>query len=152
KFTFHKVIFGNRHAYFVKDWADSAAPGTISLSTSARDKGPLDATAVPLAVAPDGRSVIVTGPPERATGKNILWAWVAGDYEKGSPGNRRLGGHDAVVVAAAWSRDGKAAVTGDAAGRVIVWDANAMKESHRLELGRRVAAVALSPDGRDVAA
>ncbi len=152
KLTSHKVIFGNRQRYFVKQWFDAAAPGTISLSTSAKDKGPLDANAVPLAVAPDGKSVIVTGPPERGTGKNVLWAWVAGDYAKGSPGNRLLRGHDAVVVAAAWSRDGKAAVTGDAAGRVIVWDAKAMKESHRLELGRRVAAVALSADGRDVAA
>jgi WD40 repeat protein len=61
-------------------------------------------------------------------------------------------GHEAVVVSAAWSKDGKTAVTGDADGRVIMWDAKAMQETGRLELGGRVAALALSPDGQEIAA
>ncbi len=150
--TYHKIIFANRRRYIVKSWVGTGAPGTISLSTSAKDTNPADANAVPLAVDPEGRSVIVTGPIDRDTGKNVVWAWVAGDNEKGSPGNRLLNGHDAVVICAAWSSDGKTAVTGDAGGRVIVWDAKTMKESHRLELGARVAAVALSKDGKNVVA
>jgi uncharacterized protein (TIGR03067 family) len=43
-------------------------------------------------------------------------------------------------------------VTGDAGGRVLVWDAKAMKERHRLEFGRRIAALAVTSDGRQVAA
>jgi RNA polymerase sigma factor (sigma-70 family) len=148
----HKVVFGNRQRYVVKTWIGSAAPSTISLSTSAKDTNGADAFAVPLAVDPEGSSVILTGPIDRDTGKNILWAWVAGDNGAGSPGNRVLKGHDAVVVSAAWSRDGKTAVTGDAAGRVIVWDAQTMKESHRIELGERAAALALSSDSKKLAA
>jgi RNA polymerase sigma factor (sigma-70 family) len=147
-----KVVFANRQRYVVKTWIGTGAPSTISLSTSAKDTNDADAFAVPLAVDPEGRTVIVTGPIDRDTGKNILWAWVAGDNGAGSPGNRVLKGHDAVVVSAAWSRDGKTAVTGDAAGRIIVWDAQSMKESHRIELGERAAALALSSDGKKLAA
>jgi len=43
-------------------------------------------------------------------------------------------------------------VTGDAAGRVIVWDATAMKEARRVEFGGRVLAVAVSDDGKYTAA
>jgi WD40 repeat protein len=154
KFVSHKVIFANRQHNFVTVWGPGSREkaGTIVLHTSAKDTNPLDANAVPLAVDPEGRSVIVTGPIDPDTDKNVLWAWVAGDREKGSPGNRVLKGHEAVVVSAAWSRDGKTVVTGDANGRVIVWNAKQMKETHRLELGGRVAAVALSPDGKNIAA
>jgi WD40 repeat protein len=48
--------------------------------------------------------------------------------------------------------EGGTAVTGDAAGRVIVWDAKTMKEARRLELGGRVAALAISDDGVRTAA
>ena len=85
-------------------------------------------------------------------GKNVLWAYVCGDYEKGSPGNRVMVGHTATVVSAAWAKEGGTAVTGDAAGRVIVWDAKTMKEARRLELGGRVAALAISDDGARTAA
>ena len=94
----------------------------------------------------------MTGPPRRETGRNVLWAWVAGNYEEGSPGNRLLEGHDAVVVSAAWSKDGKTATTGDSQGRVILWDAKTMQETRRLELGARVAALALSSGGENIAA
>ncbi len=148
----HKVIFGSARGYIVKTWIDSAAAGTIELSNVRKGKEPDDANAVPLAVDPAGRSVILTGPVHRDTGKNVLWAWVAGNYEKGSPGNRLLEGHQAAVVSAAWSKEGSTAVTGDAGGRIIVWDAKAMQERQRLELGGRVAALTLSPDGAEIAA
>jgi WD40 repeat protein len=151
KLLSHKIVFGNPRTYFVKQWI---VPGTggIELSVVAQDKEPPDANAVPLAVDPRGRSVILTGPPHRDTGKNVLWAWVAGDYDEGSPGNRILEGHDAAVVSAAWSADGKTAASGDSEGTVIIWDAQTMKETHRRKLGERVAAVALTPDGKQAAA
>jgi WD40 repeat protein len=43
-------------------------------------------------------------------------------------------------------------VTGDADGRVLVWDAKTMKESRRVEFGGRVMAVAISDDGTHTAA
>jgi RNA polymerase sigma factor (sigma-70 family) len=152
EFTSHKIIIANARGCFVKTWIDSAKVSTITASIVGKDKEPTDSSAIPLAVDPEGRSVIVKGPVDKKTGKNVLWAWVAGNYEPGSPGNRLLQGHKAVVVSAAWSKDGKTAVTGDASGRVIVWDAKTMKESQRLELGERVAALALSPDGKNIAA
>ncbi len=63
-----------------------------------------------------------------------------------------LEGHKAAVVAAAWSKDGKLIVTGDASGVVITWDAATFKEKSRLALGGRVAAVTISPDGKHTAA
>jgi WD40 repeat protein len=61
-------------------------------------------------------------------------------------------GHTATVVCAAWAKEGGTAATGDADGRVIVWDARTMKEARRVELGGRVLAVAISPDGTHTAA
>ena len=113
---------------------------------------------MPLAVDPNGSSAIMTGPIDATgqaggvKGKNVLWAYVCGNYEKGSPGNRVMVGHSANVVSAAWAKEGGTAVTGDAAGRLIVWDAKTMKETRRLELGGRVAALAISDDGTRTAA
>jgi RNA polymerase sigma factor (sigma-70 family) len=152
KLISRKVIFGNALGYSVKEWIEQAAPGTIHVSTVAKEKQPVDPNAVPLAVDPAGRSAIITGPIMRDTGKNVLWAYVAGDHEKDSPGNRLLVGHEAIVVSAAWSKDGKTAVTGDADGRVIVWDAKTMKETRRIELGTRIAALAITADGKRTAA
>jgi RNA polymerase sigma factor (sigma-70 family) len=171
KFTSHKIIFGGAHGYVVKIWVGSGAPGTIHLNTG-NPKDSADLKAVPLAVDPEGRCVICKTPVVResgknalsaveefaaerkvnAVGKNALWAYVAGDNDPGSPGNRSLKGHEASVVSAAWSKDGKRAATGDAAGRVILWDGKTMKEVQRLELGGRVAALALSPDADQLAA
>ncbi|HJZ92588.1 MAG TPA: WD40 repeat domain-containing protein [Gemmataceae bacterium] len=61
-------------------------------------------------------------------------------------------GHTATVVCAAWATEGGTAVTGDAAGRVIVWDAKTMKETRRVEFGGRVLAIAVSDDGKYTAA
>lgn len=148
----HQIIFGSPVGYVVKTWFDDGAPATITVSTVAKGAKPADANAVPLAVDPNGTSAIIAGPIHRDTGKNVLWAYVCGNYEKDSPGNRVLEGHEAPVVSAAWSKDGKTAVTGDAAGRVIFWDAKTMKETRRLEFGQRIAALALTSDGRQTAA
>jgi WD40 repeat protein len=85
-------------------------------------------------------------------GKNVLWAYVCGDYAEGTPGNRVLVGHAATVVSAAWAKEGSTAVTGDADGRVLVWDAKTMKETGRVELGGRVMAVAIADDAAHTAA
>jgi RNA polymerase sigma factor (sigma-70 family) len=157
-----QIVFGSARGYFVKTWVEGGNPadtlGTIETSTVAKGAKPADAAAVPLAVDPKGRSAIMTGPRD-ATGQltgrkgvNVLWAYTCGDHSKGSPGNRLMVGHAATVVCAAWARDGGTAVTGDARGRVIVWDAKTMKESRRIELGGRVMAVAVSDDGTHTAA
>ncbi|HEV3146309.1 MAG TPA: sigma-70 family RNA polymerase sigma factor [Gemmataceae bacterium] len=148
----HKIIFGNDHAYFVKIWVEGGPPSTMRAMTTAPNKTPMDANAIPLAVDPAGSSAIITGPIDPKTGKNVLWAWVAGSRGEGFHGNQLLSGHEAPVVSAAWSKDGSTAVTGDAAGRIIVWDARAMKESKRLELGNRIAALAITGDAKNIAA
>jgi WD40 repeat protein len=160
-FTQLQIVFGNARGYFVKMWAEGKLADTIegiTTSTVAKGAQPADVAAVPLAVDPKGRSAIMTGPRDAtgkvagSKGKNVLWAYVCGDYSAGSPGNRVLIGHTATVVCAAWAKEGSTAVTGDAGGRVIVWDAKTMKESRRVELGGRVLAVAISGDGRHTAA
>ena len=152
KFVNHKIIFGNARGCFVKTWIDPGTAGTLELSVLAKDRIPADPNAVPLAVDPAGRSVIMTGPIHGEAGKNVLWAWVAGNHGPGSPGNRLLDGHQATVVSAAWSKEGKTAVTGDSGGRVILWNAETMQETQRLEFGERVAELALSNGGESIAA
>jgi RNA polymerase sigma factor (sigma-70 family) len=161
-FTQLQIVFGSARGYFVKSWAEDAklpdTVGGIEVSTVAKGAKPADVAAVPLAVDPKGRIAIMTGPRDATgqltgmKGKNVLWAYVCGDYDEGSPGNRVMVGHTATVVSAAWAKEGSAAVTGDAGGRVIVWDAKTMKEARRVELGGRVMAVAISPDGTHTAA
>jgi RNA polymerase sigma factor (sigma-70 family) len=151
--TTRKVIFGSARESVVKTWLVGAKPSTIKSSTVAEGKKPADEYAVPLAVDPEGKRVVVTGPIDKDTGKNVLWAWSAGSGEA----NKLLEGHKAAVVCAAWSKDGKLIVTGDAGGVVITWDAATFKEKSRLKLGDpkldcRVAAVAISPDGKYTAA
>jgi hypothetical protein len=157
-----QIVFASARGYFVMSWADRGQPAdtmsTLETSTVAKDAKPADVAAVPLAVDPKGRSAIMTGPRDGTgkitgrKGKNVLWAYVCGDYSEGSPGNRVMVGHTATVVAAAWSKEGSTAVTGDADGRVIVWDARTMKESRRIEFGGRILAVAISDDGTHTAA
>ena len=143
RLTSRKVIFGNCGEYVVKTWGgreaihDQVEPGRSREGTRRRIRG-----------APGG------GPERQARrrdrgrrpghGKNVLWAWAAGS----GAGNHLLEGHKEVVVAAAWSKDGKTIVTGDADGVVITWDAATFKEKSRLALGGRVAAVAISADGK----
>lgn len=158
--TRHQIVFGNPRGYFIESWTDgklAESLGAIETSTVPKDGKPADDAAVPLAVDPQGRSAIMTGPLDPTglggvKGKNVVWAYVCGNYDEGSPGNRILVGHKATVVCAAWSKAGSAAVTGDADGRVIIWDAKTMKEARRLELGGRVAALAVSDDGARTAA
>ncbi|VTR97686.1 sigma-70 family rna polymerase sigma factor : Uncultured bacterium genome assembly Metasoil_fosmids_resub OS=uncultured bacterium PE=4 SV=1: Sigma70_r2: Sigma70_r4_2: WD40: WD40 [Gemmata massiliana] len=146
--TSRKVIFGSAREATVKSWLKWPNVSTITLQARAADKQPSDSHAVPLAVDPDGKRVVVTGSLDKATGKNVLWAWAAGS----GAGNELLEGHKATVVSAAWSKDGKWIVTGDADGTVIVWDAVKFKEKSRLALGGRIAAVTVSADGKHTAA
>lgn len=147
--TFRKVIYGNIREYVVKSWiVRSAKPSTIKSSTVAAGKEPVDRFAIPLAVDPAGNRVLVTGPIDKDTGKNVLWVWSAGS----GVANQVLEGHKAAVVSAAWSADGKKIITGDASGIVIVWDGEKFKEKSRLDLVGRVAALAVSGDGKRVAA
>ena len=139
--TSRKVVFGTAGQYVVKTWVDPEKASTIKSSTVAAGKKPADYYAVPLAVDPNGKRVVVTGPIDKDTGTNVLWAWSAGSGEA----NKVLEGHKATVVSAAWSKNGKVIVTGDDAGLVIVWDAATFKEKSRLKRGGRVAAVAVSP-------
>ncbi|MEM7312464.1 MAG: M56 family metallopeptidase [Planctomycetota bacterium] len=159
--SFHQIVFGNSRGYFVRTWANSIPPenaGTISTSTLSEGREPGDLMAAPIAVDPRGRSAIMTGPIDGTgqvagkAGRNVLWAYVCGDYDEGSPGNRVMKGHASQVVAAAWSKSGSIAVTGDASGRIIEWKAADMKESTRRELNGRVGALAISDDGRHIAA
>src|SRR5207248_11630656 len=117
--TSRKVIAGNARGYAVKTWLEWPKVSTITASTVLPGRKPADEYAVPLAVSPDGKRVVVTGPIDKDTGKNVLWAWAAGS----DAGNQRLEGHKAAVVAAAWSGRGGLIVTGDADGVVITWDA-----------------------------
>jgi len=143
-----RVIFGNGREYVVKSWAKRPLDTTIRSSTVAAGKAPADEYALPLAVAPDGKRVVVTGPVDPATGRNVLRAWAIGSEAE----SKVLDGHKAAVVAAAWSSDGKVIVTGDAEGVVITRDAATMKEKSRLAFGARVAAVAVTAGGPDAAA
>jgi RNA polymerase sigma factor (sigma-70 family) len=145
--TAHRVIFGSARGYFVKTWLMWPNVSTIKTSSTA-DKEPTDRFAVPLAIAPGGKRAVVTGPIDKDTGKNVLWAWSAGSKEA----TKLLDGHKAAVVCASWSKDGQRIVTGDADGTVIIWDAGPFKEKARLELGGRVAALSLSADGMSTAA
>jgi RNA polymerase sigma factor (sigma-70 family) len=162
KYPQMQIVFGNARGYFVKSWSAWGKPAdtmrTLDPSTVAKDAKPADVAAVPLAVDPRGRSAIMTGPRDAKTNKNVLWAYVCGDHAEGGPGNRVMVGHAATVVSAAWAKadwrikEGGTAVTGDADGRVIVWDAKTMKEARRVELGGRVMALAITDDGTHVAA
>lgn len=153
--SYTKIAFGNARGYFVKTWPTGQPDkaGMIETTTVPEGQQPLDGFSVPLAVDPLGRSAIMTGPID-GTGKvsgragaNVLWAYVCGNYEEGTPGNRVMIGHQDSVVSAAWSQNGNTAITGDAAGCLIEWNARTMKEKHRRELGGRIAALAISKDG-----
>ena len=146
--TKRQVIFGNGRGYFVKTWLKWPNVSTIQTSTYPAGKEPADPFAMPLAVSPDGKRAVVTGPINRDTDKNVLWAWSAGS----GAGNKLLEGHKAAVVSAAWSKEGKLIVTGDADGTVIIWDAETFKEKARGTLGGRIVALVISADGKHTAA
>jgi WD40 repeat protein len=63
---------------------------------------------------------------------------------------RVLEGHRDWILGLALSPDGKALISGDDAGQVIVWDPSAAKELRRWSVKGWVYALALSPDARQV--
>jgi len=142
-----KVIFGNAGGYVVKMWLTRASMSTATLNTALPGRPPADPDAAPLAVDPEGRRVVITGPIDPATGKNVLLAWSAGS----GAGNQLLEGHAATVTAAAWSANGNTVATGDAGGTVIVRDGATFRELSRRTLPGRVAGLAVAHDGGRVA-
>ena len=106
-----QIVLGSARGYLVKSWAEEGKPAdtmsTVETSTVAKGAKPADVAAVPLAVDPKGRSAIMTGLRDGTgqftgtKGKNVLWAYVCGDYSDDSPGNRVMIGHAATVVSAA---------------------------------------------------
>ena len=149
--TVRHVVFGDARGYHAKSWLKWPQVGGITVATTQPGKEPADPFAVPLAVDPRGRAethAVMTGPIDRDTGKNVLWAYACG----GPGGNKLLDGHTAAVTAATWSADGSTIVTGDADGVVIVWDAATFKEKAKVGFDRRVAALTLTVDGSRVAA
>jgi RNA polymerase sigma factor (sigma-70 family) len=148
-----KIVVGSPIGYTQKTWiSGDAKPNGTSFRRTQRstiDSALIDSAAVPLAVDQVGELVITTGDLDPKTKKNFLWAC---RYITNSDGRLVLEGHTATVVSAAWAKEGGTAVTGDADGRVIVWDAKTMKESRRLELGGRVMALAMSDDATHTAA
>jgi RNA polymerase sigma factor (sigma-70 family) len=146
--TSHKLIIGTANGYWVKTWVDPEKVSTITSRTVADGGKVTDLFAAPLAVAPDGKRVVVNGPIDKDTGLNVLWAWSAGSGEA----NKLLEGHKGTVICAAWAKNGKVIVTGDDSGVVIVWDAVTFKEKSRVKLGGRVVSVAVTDDGVGIAA
>src|SRR5262249_49612627 len=149
------IVFGGARGYFIVSVIEDKLHdvGGSEVSNVTKDAEPGDMAAVPLAGGPKGGRAVMAGLGDevglvtRVDGKNGLWDYVCGGCSAYSPGNRLMVGHTATVVSAAWAKEGSTAVTGDADGRVIVWDAKKMKEARRVELGGRVMAVAISDDG-----
>jgi WD40 repeat protein len=123
-----RIVFGNARSHYLMDWPLDQKPsqgvGGGETSDVAKGAKPADMLAVTFAVDPKRRSVVMMGDA----------------------------GHTANVVSVTWATGGSTAVTGDADGRVILWDAQTNKESGRVELGGRVVALAISGDGAHTAA
>jgi RNA polymerase sigma factor (sigma-70 family) len=143
-----KIVFDGERGYHIKNWLAWPQVGGIDLRVTPDSKPRRPVGEVPVAVDPRGKWVVLTSPIYRPTGKNELWAYSAG---RGAGGEMMLG-HNATVTSAAWSADGKTIVTGDTDGVVIVWDGGTFKEKARVEFEQRVAAVAVTADGKRLAA
>jgi RNA polymerase sigma factor (sigma-70 family) len=143
-----KIVFDGERGYHIKNWLSWPLVGSIDVSVTPAGRPRRPVGEAPIAVDPGGKWVVLTSPIYRPTGKNELWAYSAG---RGAGGEMMLG-HKATVTSAAWSADGKTIVSGDADGVVIVWDALTFKEKARVGFDQRVAAVAVTADGKRVAA
>ena len=89
-----------------------------------------------LAVRPDGKRALI---PFGKTPAIV-------DLETGTV-LRRLDGHAREVTSLAYDTDGSTLATGDADGRIILWDGEGEKEKGRLEAGSAVRAIAFGPRG-----
>jgi WD40 repeat protein/serine/threonine protein kinase len=96
-----------------------------------------------MAVAPDGKSVLLAGHPfhDHAT-----------LYSESQPRGQRLPGTGSTVVSAAFSADGKLAAAGDGGGWAHVWDASGRSVGSPMRASLKWAtALAFAPNGRDLA-
>jgi len=144
-----KIVLGNARGYSVINGVAATKGGTLSMRPLNDDNKPEDDWAVPLAVDPRGKCVILEVPRDRGGfGKKTLWAWSAWSNDA----SERLEGHTHLITAAAWSADGMTAVTSDVSGRIIIWNTETWKEKSRIHFERRVAALAINRDGSRIAA
>lgn len=100
-----------------------------------------------LAVSPDGKTLL-TG-ASQAEVNALIWKW---DPKSGQASiAHRLRGHQETVAAVAIAADGKTGMTGDRAGRLIVWDLVSGKPVGRpndVLLGTRINDIAIEQDGQ----
>ena len=151
-----RYIYGNPWCYQLSIYStiqtsmSTKMNGNHSISISVnRTKGQsIDPYAVPLAVSPVHHSLVTQGKMDMRTEQySVMVVLFRGTtvYE--------LKGHPAIVVCAAWSRDGNTIVTGDDEGTIIVWDAKTFKESKRFSFGKdRICSVDVSADGKRIVA
>ena len=105
-----------------------------------------------VAWAPDGKRIAMLR-HEKWEGKFGPLVWGAGSGEGMLP----LAGHAEFATAVDWSKDGKVIASGGLDGLVILWDAATGKKLWESKRGGRdgtgvIHAVAISPDGKTVAA
>ena len=110
--------------------------------------GPLtDPYAVPLATDFVGKRVLLQGGQSR---KSKLYDVML--LPLGTKSAIGLSGHSAIIVSAAWSKDGGTIATGDAGGTVIVWDTKTYKETKRLNIDKqRICSIDITKDGKRIA-
>lgn len=100
-----------------------------------------------LAFAPDGRTLIGSSRPERVADSTVrIWEAPAGKELT------QLEVHGERISHATFSADGKQIITGASDGLVRVWDAWSGKELRALQPQIKVRSLAVSPDGKTIAA
>ena len=100
-----------------------------------------------VAASPDGATIVTT----TVDGHVLLWRWPGGEPQGEIPGGGEAAGTGR--TRAVFSPDGASLVTGDARGNLRVWDLATRRMLREAALaGRFIVDVAVSPDGRLIAA
>jgi RNA polymerase sigma factor (sigma-70 family) len=134
------------HSLATKESVESAGPARVP-------EGVPEVPPAGIAWSPDGTlfARILNTPPNVEPGIAKWRVRVAG----GPAGYKDMAGHDKLVTAIAWSKDGRVFASGDAGGVMVLWDGKTFKELHRttLRAGGRAAvhAMAFAPDGKSLA-
>jgi WD40 repeat protein len=104
-----------------------------------------------LAFSPDGRHLVAAATPTATVWSNYLvYVW---DPDTGKEQPLTFRGHSESTLRVLFAADGKEFFTGSADGDVAVWDPATGKELRRFkDANRRVYDLALSPDGKTLAA